>query len=263
MYAAFVILITTFFALNNTQVVTCVDSNSFRGAQSIIAIVYKIFFLVISIALIFGFCVYGTRIIFELKKTSGTGPTKLTRFVRLGAVTVICSMCLLAQAINMIVGSYDSSRPLTFLLIFVLVTEIVPCIIFITLWSKGSIFSRAMDIFTQAKVSPKLTETSSQTPSRSPKPSEISSQTPPRSPKLTEISSQTPPRSPKLTKISPQTPPRSPNKSEPEILTHHSQSLLEQNGSKDLSDSSSTVSLGSLPEGNSLDDSETISLSEL
>jgi len=146
MYAAFIILISTFFALNNSQTVNCIHPHSSKAAQSIIAIVYKIYFLVISIALITGFCVYGFKIIFVLKATNA--PEQGTwRFLKLGAVTVICSMCLLAQAINMIVGSFDSNRSLTFQLIFVLVTEIIPSIIFIILWSKGSIFTAAKTIF--------------------------------------------------------------------------------------------------------------------
>jgi len=145
MYAAFIILISTFFALHNSQAVNCIHPHSSKTAQSIIAIVYKIYFLVISVTLIIGFCAYGFKIIFVLKKTDMANQ-RARRFLWLGAVTIICSMCLLAQAINMIVGSYDSNRPLTFQLIFVLVTEIVPSIIFIILWSKGSIFTTAKNI---------------------------------------------------------------------------------------------------------------------
>jgi len=141
-YVAFIILIAVFFSLHNSQVVSCVHPNGSKSAQYIVAIIYKIYFLILSIGLIIGFLVYRSMITYTLSKTTMTtkGEHRTWRFLKLGAVTIICSMCLLAQAINMIVGSFDSNRPLTFLLIFTLVTEIVPSIIFIILWSNATVF---------------------------------------------------------------------------------------------------------------------------
>jgi len=147
MYIAFIILISTFFGLQNSRLNTCLHET--KSAQQIVAIVYKIFFLVICVTLITGFLVYGYKILSAFNNSTGPYRQSSQRTIGLGTVSIICALSLLAQAINMIIGSFDNDRPLTANLIFILVVEIIPSVIFNILWGNGSIFAAAKGWLTQ------------------------------------------------------------------------------------------------------------------
>ncbi len=57
-------------------------------------------------------------------------------------ISGVSAVCLLAQAANLFWSSFDQSRNIYGVLIFLYVIEIAPSIIFILMFKRGSLFSR-------------------------------------------------------------------------------------------------------------------------
>jgi len=142
---------------SHTVSVTCsVTLNIVLSSQpnQIVGISYKVFFCFACLLMAGAFGYVGVGIINSLKSTI-TGATKLqqeekkTRIKKFLGATVICTVELLAQAINLLLSAWFIKTATT-TLILILCLEIPPIIILIVLFKPNSPFTELTRFTTSA-----------------------------------------------------------------------------------------------------------------
>jgi hypothetical protein len=148
---AFIVLLALFLAIVVPVIrVDCTTPEgeiNARTATEIVAIVYKVFFAAICITLSALFVLYGVRIIGLMRHGQAqSDKSKLLKrkrtMYRLMIISGVSAVCLLAQAANLFWSSFDQSRNIYGVLVFLYVIEIAPSIIFILMFKRGTLFSR-------------------------------------------------------------------------------------------------------------------------
>jgi hypothetical protein len=153
---AFVLLIILFFALQDYSPViyscaTPEDQLTEKSIGDIVSIVYKAFFAAVSAVLSALFVIYGIRVLLLMrsatKRSTKTVDQKRSRenaFHRLMAVSAVCTIALLAQAVFLLWSSVTATNQdegrFYGILTFLYLTEMPPAIIFVVMFKKASAF---------------------------------------------------------------------------------------------------------------------------
>jgi len=151
MYLSFIILFIIFLAIpSGTIEVTCATGYQAKvstTAPGVVSTVYNILFAVVCVLLAFLYTLYGYRVIFIMKE-SGKGAAKNSnknnKYLRLVLVSAVCTLALLVQAALLIQSSFGStgSRSVGQVVPIILVSEVLPTLIFLFMFNKASNFTK-------------------------------------------------------------------------------------------------------------------------
>jgi len=168
MYIFFVIVMILFFALfgraeavdiNCSNLETINQTRKQITPAQILGLIYKIFFTAVCLMMAGAFGFYGGKILQRLKAGSAMSTsTQQKRYQKLLVASMVCTIALVLDAANLLLGSFDSviNRPAWVIMLVVYIVEIAPCCLILTMFKRDSAFTAKVKAKLSASASTRL-----------------------------------------------------------------------------------------------------------
>jgi len=154
MYVFFIVVMILYFVLYNNPTsvnVNCANVNSVSAQLNqitpaqILSLVYKSFFIACCLAMAGAFAFYGGRITSRLKSSSSalSSEGQSRRLRKLLIASAVCTIALVLDAANLLLGTFDSQigRPPWAIMLCVYIIEIAPSGLILSMFKKDSSFT--------------------------------------------------------------------------------------------------------------------------